>query len=298
MRMGWPGRPRRSYRSVLQRLAQAVRAIPESRLIPIGEAIHGARRYPLVAVTLTVGPAARHHSRRRPLRVCLGAGIHGDEPAGVEAALRWLEALPAMGRRLPEAELVIFPCLNPSGYERNRRVNADGIDLNRQYKNPRAPIEVRAVRRLLDRLSDERAGRRLDLSVEFHEDVDSPGFYLYELIDRRRPIGRELITAAGRRLPINHSDTIEGADAETGIIHRDRRAISRRRTRWPHALYLFHHGTRHCLTFETPVTVPLARRSAVHAELFTLALRLGARGHRRAHAATKKEQHVCAPPSR
>jgi protein MpaA len=203
--------------------------------------------------------------------------------------LRWLVRLPAIGPRLPAAELTIFPCLNPSGYERNRRVNDDGIDLNRQYKNPRAPIEVRAVRRALDRLSVDRtigrtigrAGRRYDLSVEFHEDVDSTGFYLYELIDRRRPIGRALIAAAARRLPVNDARTIEGTDAEGGIIHRDRRAVGLRRSRWPHALYLLHLGTPHCLTFETPVTVPLARRADTHAALFTLALRLGARGQRR-----------------
>jgi hypothetical protein len=257
---------RRSYRSVLRRLAQAVRAIPNARLIPIGEAVHDGRRYPLYAVTLAVG----HRRSRRPLRVCLGAGIHGDEPAGVEAALRWLEAIPATGRRLPASELVIFPCLNPSGYERNSRSNADGVDLNRQYKNPRAPVEVRAVRRTL-------GNRRFDLSVEFHEDVDSAGFYLYELIDRGRPIGRRLIGAAARRLPINHADEIEGADAEAGIIHRDRRAVRQRRSRWPHALYLFHRGTPHCLTFETPVTVSLSRRSDAQAALFTLALRLTTR---------------------
>ncbi|MBI3622229.1 MAG: M14 family metallocarboxypeptidase [Nitrospirae bacterium] len=265
--------PRRSYQSTLLRLERALRTIPGSRLIPIGEAVHGGRRYPLLAVTLTVGPVGRRHNRR-PLRVCLGAGIHGDEPAGVEAALRWLEAIPAIGRRLPAAELVIFPCLNPSGYERNSRSNADGIDLNRQYKNPRAPVEVRAVRRAIEGVSDEQAGRRFDLSVEFHEDVDSAGFYLYELIDRGRPIGRRLIGAAARRLPINHADEIEGVDAEAGIIHRDRRAVLRRRSRWPHALYLFHRGTPHCLTFETPVTVSLSRRSDAQAALFTLALRL------------------------
>ncbi|HUJ78905.1 MAG TPA: M14 family metallocarboxypeptidase [Nitrospiria bacterium] len=277
--------PRRSYRSILQRLHRAVRAVPGGRLEPIGEAVHGARRYPLVAVMLTTGPAARRRRRGpRPLRVCLGAGIHGDEPAGVEAVLKWLTRLPATGASLPPAELVIFPCLNPSGYERNRRVNDDGIDLNRQYRNQRAPVEVRAVRSLLARLSGRRAGgravRRFDLSVEFHEDVDSTGFYLYELIGRRAPVGLDLTAAAARRLPVNHASKIEGAGAESGVIHRDRRAVRRRRTRWPHALYLFHLGTPRCLTFETPVTIPLARRAAVHAELFTLALRLEARGHR------------------
>jgi protein MpaA len=275
-----PHRPRRSYRSVLARLEQTIRAIPGGRLTPIGEAVHGGRRYPLVAVTLTTGPADRHRGpsrTRRPVRVCVGAGIHGDEPAGVEAVLQWLEGLPESGQRLPAAELVIFPCLNPSGYERNRRINDDGIDLNRQYKSPRAPIEVRAVRNALVRLSDGPGGRRFDLSIEFHEDVDSPGFYLYELIGHRRPIGRALITAAARRLPINVADTIEGADAKAGIIRRDRRAVRQRLSRWPHALYLFHLGTPHCLTFETPVSVPLARRSDVHAELFTLAIQLSAR---------------------
>jgi protein MpaA len=274
-------RTRRSYQSVLTRLARAVRALPTGRLFPIGEAVHGRRRYPLVAVTLTTGPAGRRRERsrgQRPFRVCLGAGIHGDEPAGVEAVLRWLEWLPAIGPRLPAAELTIFPCLNPSGYERNRRVNDDGIDLNRQYKNPRAPIEVRAVRRALDQLSAHRptgrAGRRYDLSVEFHEDVDSAGFYLYELVDRSRPIGHALIAAAARRLPINQARRIEGTNAEAGIIHRNRRAVGRRWSRWPHALYLLHLGTPHCLTFETPVTAPLSRRSELHAALFTLALRL------------------------
>jgi murein peptide amidase A len=275
-----PPRPRRSYRSILTRLEHTIRTIPGGRLLPIGEAVHGGRRHPLVAVTLTTGPAGPQRGRgrtHRPLRVCVGAGIHGDEPAGVEAVLQWLEGLPERGPCLPAAELVIFPCLNPSGYERNRRINDDGIDLNRQYKNPRAPIEVRAVRNALGWLSDGPGVRRFDLSIEFHEDVDSPGFYLYELIGHRHPIGRALITAAARRLPINVANTIEGTVAEEGIIQRDRRAVRRRLSRWPHALYLFHLGTPHCLTFETPVSVPLARRSDVHAELFTLAIQLSAR---------------------
>jgi protein MpaA len=279
-----PSRPRRSYRSVLTRLEHAIRAIPSGCLLPIGEAVHGGRRYRLVAVTLTTGAAGPKRGcgrTHRPLRVCVGAGIHGDEPAGVEAVLQWLEGLPALGPYLPAAELVIFPCLNPSGYERNRRINDDGIDLNRQYKSPRAPIEVRAVRNTLGQLSVGSGGRRFDLSIEFHEDVDSPGFYLYELIGHRRPIGRALITAAARRLPINVDNTIEGADAEAGIIRRDRRAVRQRRSRWPHALYLFHLGTPHCLTFETPVSAPLARRSEVHASLFTLAMQLSARSRRR-----------------
>ncbi len=262
--------PVRSYTAIVRRLLGAVAALPGCRLTQLGEARHRGRRYPLFQLTLTVGPPRQRG--RRPLRLCVGAGIHGNEPAGVDGIVRWLEALPATRRRLPPAELTIFPCLNPSGYVHHRRVNDAGIDLNRQYKNPRAPVEVRVVQRAL-------AGRRFDLSVEFHEDVDSPGFYLYELVEGRRPIGRRLIEEAAGSLPINHAEEIEGADAQAGIIRRNRRLIRERRTRWPHALYLFHLGTPRCLTFETPVTVPLSRRAMVHARLLTLALQLSAARH-------------------
>jgi hypothetical protein len=262
--------PVRSYGAIVRRLLGAVQRLPGGRLTQLGEARHGGRRYPLFQLTLTTG--SRRPRGRRPLRLCVGAGSHGNEPAGVEGILQWLERLPALRRRLPPAELLIFPCLNPSGYVHDRRVNDDNIDLNRQYRNARAPIEVRVVQRAL-------AGHRFDLSVEFHEDVDSPGFYLYELVEGVRPIGRRLIEAAARALPINHAGRIEGADAQAGLIHRNRRLIRERRTRWPHALYLFHLGTPRCLTFETPLTAPLGRRATVHARLLTLALQLSAAGH-------------------
>jgi protein MpaA len=262
----------RSYASIIRRLERAVESLPDCRLTPIGTVVHGTRAYPLFQVTLTVGTprhaeGSRARMPRRPMRVCVGAGIHGDEPAGVEAVLEWLEALPADRRRLPAADLTIFPCLNPSGYVHNRRTNDDGVDLNRQYKNPRPPVEIDVVRRVL-------TGRRFDLSVEFHEDVDSAGFYLYELTEGVPPIGERLIADAARTLPINHSHEIEGMNARRGIIQRDRRTIRHRRRLWPHAIYLFQLGTPRCLTLETPISVPLRRRSAVHARLLTLAMRL------------------------
>ena len=266
----------RSYSPVVHRLIRLTTTLPNCRLKQIGTAVHGTQCYPLFMVSLAVGPETNGRRRaggvtpQRPLRVCLAAGIHGDERGGVDAILHWLEALPTHRSRLPRAELTIFPCINPSGYVHNRRSNDDGIDLNRQYKNRRAPIEVRVVRRAL-------AGRRFDLSVEFHEDVDSHGFYLYELTSRQRGIGRRLIKEASKTLPINHADEIEGSGAQAGIIRRNLTHIRQRTQQWPHALYLFHLGTPRCLTLETPVTVPMSRRRGVHAGLLTMALRLSAR---------------------
>src|SRR5580698_569518 len=67
-------------------------------------------------------------------RLYISTGIHGDEPAGPLAALQLLRE-----NRWPEqTDLWMCPCLNPTGFERNTRENAQGVDLNRQYLKPRA----------------------------------------------------------------------------------------------------------------------------------------------------------------
>src|SRR5271156_5826738 len=67
-------------------------------------------------------------------RVYLSAGIHGDEISGPLALLKML--------RRPDFfaafEVTIFPMLNPDGLARNVRGNADGIDLNRDYRDSKS----------------------------------------------------------------------------------------------------------------------------------------------------------------
>jgi protein MpaA len=57
-------------------------------------------------------------------------GVHGDEPAGVDAAL-------ALGRRLlaraPTVPVLLLPALNPDGLARNTKNSARDVDLNRNF---------------------------------------------------------------------------------------------------------------------------------------------------------------------
>ena len=61
------------------------------------------------------------------------ASIHGNEPAGtplLNALARRLES----GRlSLGDTRVVLIPISNPDGYERKRRYNANGVDLNRNF---------------------------------------------------------------------------------------------------------------------------------------------------------------------
>ncbi len=239
---------RRDYGEVIGRLKRLGQARPAWRLRTIGEV---GRRYPLFSLQAGSGRSNR--------RVCLSAGIHGDEPAGVEALLRFLETY----RGGMPVSLTVFPCLNPTGYERGIRENAEGADLNRSFDFPEAPPEVRILRKALER-------KEFDLSLELHEDPDAQGFYLYELGRDEMPCwGESIVTSVGFRHPIDRRSRIDGRKAIAGVIRPDATdhrfdRIWRRRSGWPQAIYQFLRGVPHTITTETPTRAEWEARVAMH----------------------------------
>ena len=76
-------------------------------------------------------------------RILITGGIHGDEPAGVEIALRLAEHLaavygedPTVTSLLDRVEIHILPVINPWGYEHRTRKSGSGIDINRDFGLP------------------------------------------------------------------------------------------------------------------------------------------------------------------
>ncbi|HXB01926.1 MAG TPA: M14 family metallocarboxypeptidase [Opitutaceae bacterium] len=197
---------------------------------------------PLLGLTRrTAGP--------RP-RIYLSAGIHGDEPAPPLALLRLLER----GFFDARATWFICPLLNPVGLARGTRENANGIDLNRDYRNP-ASAEIRAHVAWLQRQP------RFDLAILVHEDWEAKGFYLYELNRTQQPSLAEPILAAVRAgCPIELAEQIDGFPASGGIIHPE--GDLTKREVWPESIYLHAHHTRLSYGFETPSTLPLEQRIA------------------------------------
>jgi hypothetical protein len=181
-------------------------------------------------------------------RVYISTGIHGDEPAGPLAALRLLQE-----NKWPEAfDLWLCPCLNPIGFELNRRENASGIDLNREYRNVKAQ-EIIAHIAWLERQP------RFDLCLLLHEDWESNGFYIYEQNPDRRPsLAETIVETVAKVCPVDHSELIEGRPARNGII---RPAIDpNARPDWPEAFYVITHKTRQSYTLEAPSDFPIQTR--------------------------------------
>ena len=193
-------------------------------------------------------PPVQSRNPQSPIRIYISAGIHGDEPAGPLAALKLIEE-----NRWPvDAEIFLVPCLNPIGFTQNRRENAGGIDLNRDYRDSKS-AEARAHIAWLERQP------KFDFYLCLHEDWEAHGFYLYEQNPDRQPsLAEKMISAVEKVCPIDLSENIEGRPAHGGIIRPNHTPAER--PDWPEAFYLITKKARRGYTLEAPSDFPLPTR--------------------------------------
>jgi murein peptide amidase A len=256
-----------SYQEIINKLKELGRTDPIA-LSKIGTVETGTTDYPIYKIEINAHLDIKKHH----LPVFISAGIHGDEPAGVWAVLEFLKRYSTLPPYYHHIQFTILPCMNPYGYEHQRRENAQGLDLNRQFRMGHPPTEVRLVKEVV-------GGWAYALTMEFHEDVDSSGFYLYELTQGGVPSwGREIIELVEQKFPINLNREIEGTSAEAGLILRQDGntpfyQIIKSRTDWPQAFYHYTNGTRHCFTTETPVFLNQEERAEIHLMALDVALK-------------------------
>lgn len=143
-----------------------------------------------------------HRPATRPgqPRILVSAGVHGDEPAGTLALLEILSA-DALSER---CEWILFPALNPLGLLRGTRENAEGIDLNRDFKTRRA-AETRFY------IEQVEAFAAIDLHLSLHEDWEYDKAYLYELNSSgRTSIAPALLEATDQCIGLLDAAMIDG----------------------------------------------------------------------------------------
>ena len=146
------------------------------------------------------------------LRVGIFAGVHGDEPSGVRAAVELLRRLhddpqPALGY-----ELFVYPVCNPWGYARDTRWLKSGSDMNREFWRGSDEIEVLVLEGQLMKLA-------FDGIVSLHTDDTSPGLYGFVKGHQlTRHVLDPSLEAASRFLPRNFDKSIDNFQANAGII--------------------------------------------------------------------------------
>lgn len=195
--------------------------------------------YPLYSLTSRQSPEGG---------IYLSAGIHGDEPAGTEALLRWAETHIEALSTLP---CVIIPCLNPWGLVNNTRHDSHFRDLNRSFHLDELP-EIAALKTLL-------APYRFSLAITLHEDYDAQGLYLYEVARAAPHWGEALLALARPLIPIDRRTRIDGRRVTLeGLVRR--RLNLKAFPMIPEAIYLHQNHSGRTFTFETPSEFALEQR--------------------------------------
>lgn len=140
------------------------------------------------------------------------AGVHGDEPDGVEAALRLLESLADGAAPLTRHRLLVLPCLNPSGLADGTRANRIGQDINRQFHADRTQ-ESAAVRGFLD-------PHAAIMLMDLHGDRQAQGFYLFELRGKRVPPLGDAVVASltAQGVPLEEAPFFAGCTGSRGLF--------------------------------------------------------------------------------
>jgi murein peptide amidase A len=188
--------------------------------------------------------------------VYFSAGIHGDEISGPLALLQVLRD----PHFFADFNVTIFPILNPNGLLKSLRENADGLDLNRDYRTLKSD-EIQSHVAILKTLG------RFDAAMMLHEDYEGIGAYLFELNDMLPPtLGGKIIAAMGRHVPIDQRPEIDDFPAHGGVLLRKDILALRGpiddRPDWAEAVYLSVHHTQVSYTTETPKPFPLEQRIA------------------------------------
>ncbi len=213
-----------------------------------------ASTYPLLKIVLGKG---------NPRRVLISAGMHGDEPGGMESLLSFLQDEHYLSY-INHWEITLLPCINPHGYEFGTRENHEGKDLNRLFKETQPPTEVFFAQSVLS--------TPFELTIELHEDNESAGYYLYQKgVDAKDDeLGFKILDAIKNIMPINLDDEIDGSSADQGVIGKS--IDISKMDWWPMALYGLSKGVKRCLTLETASQFNMATRVDAHLTAIKTAL--------------------------
>lgn len=181
--------------------------------------------------------------------IAISAGTHGDEPAGVHALVEAVER----GDLDPRFSYRLWPCVNPTGFDRATRENADGVDVNRTFgrggQSPEASAIVMSNR-----------NRKFALALDLHEDDEAAGFYCYAYGDA--PGERVVATLASNGIAID----------PRGCLRPDPHAEAEEIGGLSYALLLVRNASPRALTFETPSGRALDERIAMQRAAIAAAL--------------------------
>jgi hypothetical protein len=198
---------RRSISGLLAPLYEAAQKSPHLLASHVGEFHHGEDHYTLPRFIFN-GP----RGGGEPIRLGIFAGIHGDEPEGILALVRFLGELVATPALATGYRIYAYPVANPTGFEDNTRHSRRGKDLNREFWSVSDEPEVYLF-------EQELWTHKFHGIIALHSDDTSEGLYGFV---RGPDLSKDLLLpalwAAEKYLHRNTRLVIDGFRARQGLI--------------------------------------------------------------------------------
>jgi len=237
------------------------------RSLVIGEVLG----YPLYVV---------HINNNAQNMVLLSGGIHGDEIAGVYSALKFMREKASSY----DANFLVFPCMNPTGFVKGKLENYAGENLNRLWGQNCAYPEIRYVENFLSSVPRSYAFtfgmHETDPFYEDHPEWGGTGFptepWLYEQQEEvSKRIGHLMVDELPQGTPVCDWPTIYDDINLHGVISYPEGCMNPvylEGTTFEGFLPTFGF-TKHAFTTETPKGWELEKRVNVHLSFLDSALR-------------------------
>jgi len=151
--------------------------------------------------------------------VCIIAGLHGNEIAG---PLSVLDLISEAKHELPGIfRYIIYPIINPTGYDLRQRYDDDNRDLNAIYEETLHSKNYREVQELCQ---DLEKFQPFEAVLTLHEDSDLEKFYMYGLGRQNLALYHAVCSLALTLCPAWSSADIYGKQSdEMGLILSDAR---------------------------------------------------------------------------
>ena len=244
---------KRNFRAISQRMDRLGRSVRVHYHI-LGIIRYGGESYPISAYTINP-----QRSTSAAKRVLLTGCVHGDEIAGGEALLRFIEEMVVRTQLYESYSFDIIPIVNPWGWAHNLRYNGNGEDINRDFASKRTE-EAQILKRFL--MSRE----SYDLFLDLHESRQQ-GYFIYQYLRTRysyAPLFIDLVQSRERRVENRYRDFI--FKVKEGVLHIPPIVLWYPRIARRLALdhFMRFEFTDHSYTLETPMRDAFRERIAAH----------------------------------
>ena len=189
--------------------------------------------------------------------VAFSAGIHGNEPAGPFAVLKFLTEYESSN---PDVRIILLPCVNPYGFDGQVRFNAFRQDINRRFCDKLLSGEAKAIYDVLKKSN-------IDYLVTLHEWDGLDGFYMYASDSIKKDVISKMPSfASDGGLKVLNGQKINGEEVKDGIIWHPLEGYKEPKSRCTLENRLYVDGVHYICT-ETPSRNELSQRVNVQTNL-------------------------------